>query len=91
MKYNQLGNTGMFVSEICLGTMTFGGDGFWKVVGELDQKNATAIVARSLEAGVNFLDTAASNGCRPTTSTFTRSTPPTASRPSRRRCEHWTT
>jgi aryl-alcohol dehydrogenase-like predicted oxidoreductase len=58
MRYNQLGNTGMFVSEICLGTMTFGGDGFWKVVGELDQKTATGIVARALEAGVNFLDTA---------------------------------
>jgi len=58
MKYNQLGNTGMFVSEICLGTMTFGGGGFWKVVGELDQKNATGLVARSLEAGVNFIDTA---------------------------------
>jgi len=48
----------MFVSEICLGTMTFGGGGFWKVVGELDQKNATGLVARSLEAGVNFIDTA---------------------------------
>jgi len=58
MEYNQLGNTGMFVSEICLGTMTFGGGGFWKVVGELDQKNATALVTRSLEAGVNFIDTA---------------------------------
>jgi len=58
MKYNQLGNTGLFVSEICLGTMTFGGGGFWKVVGELDQKNATALVTRSLEAGVNFIDTA---------------------------------
>jgi aryl-alcohol dehydrogenase-like predicted oxidoreductase len=59
MKYNQLGNTGLFVSEICLGTMTFGGGaGFWKVVGELDQKNATAIVSRSFEAGVNFIDTA---------------------------------
>jgi len=58
MKYNQLGNTGMFVSEICLGTMTFGGGGFWKVVGELDQKNATGLVSRSLEAGVNFIDTA---------------------------------
>ena len=58
MKYKQFGNTGMFVSEICLGTMTFGGDGFWKVVGELDQKNATGIVARALEAGVNFIDTA---------------------------------
>jgi len=58
MKYNQLGNTGLFVSEICLGTMTFGGQGMFKVVGEIDQKGATAIVARSLEAGVNFLDTA---------------------------------
>jgi len=58
MKYNQLGNTGIFVSEICLGTMTFGGGGFWKVVGELDQKNATGLVSRSLEAGVNFIDTA---------------------------------
>jgi len=59
MKYNQLGSTGMFVSEICLGTMTFGGgSGFWKVVGELDQKNATGLVSRSLEAGVNFIDTA---------------------------------
>jgi aryl-alcohol dehydrogenase-like predicted oxidoreductase len=59
MKYNQLGNTGMFVSEVCLGTMTFGGGaGFWKVVGDLDQKNATGIVSRSLEAGVNFIDTA---------------------------------
>jgi len=58
MKYNQLGNTGLFVSEICLGTMTFGGGGFWKVVGDLDQKNATALVSRSLEADVNFIDTA---------------------------------
>jgi aryl-alcohol dehydrogenase-like predicted oxidoreductase len=58
MKYKQFGNTGLFASEICLGTMTFGGDGFWKVVGELDQKNATGIVARAVEAGVNFIDTA---------------------------------
>jgi aryl-alcohol dehydrogenase-like predicted oxidoreductase len=58
MKYNQLGNTGLFVSEICLGTMTFGGQGMFKVVGEVDQKGATALVSRSLEAGVNFLDTA---------------------------------
>lgn len=58
MKYNQLGNTGLFVSEICLGTMTFGGAGYFKVVGEVQQKEATAIVSSSLEAGVNFLDTA---------------------------------
>ena len=58
MKFNQLGNTGLFVSEICLGTMTFGGQGMFKVVGELDLKGATGLVARALEAGVNFLDTA---------------------------------
>jgi len=62
MKYNQLGNTGLFVSEICLGTMTFTGDkkpaGIWAGIGDVDQKLATQIVGRSLEAGVNFLDTA---------------------------------
>lgn len=59
MRYNRLGNTGLFVSEICLGTMTFGGgSGFWQAIGTLDQKNATGIIARSLEAGVNFIDTA---------------------------------
>ena len=59
MRYRQLGNTGMFVSEICLGTMTFGGKGsFYEHVGKLDQKDVTAIVARTLEAGVNFIDTA---------------------------------
>jgi aryl-alcohol dehydrogenase-like predicted oxidoreductase len=59
MKYNQLGNTGMFVSEICLGAMTFGGSGgIWQAIGALQQKEVTGLIARSLEAGVNFLDTA---------------------------------
>jgi aryl-alcohol dehydrogenase-like predicted oxidoreductase len=58
LKYNQLGNTGLFVSEICLGAMTFGGQGMFKIVGEVDQKGATGLVARSVEAGVNFFDTA---------------------------------
>ena len=58
MNYNQLGQTGLYVSEICLGTMTFGGQGMFKIVGEVDQKGASEIVARSLAAGVNFLDTA---------------------------------
>jgi aryl-alcohol dehydrogenase-like predicted oxidoreductase len=59
MRYRQLGNTGMFVSEICLGTMTFGGQGaFFEHVGKLGQKDVTGIVARALEAGVNFIDTA---------------------------------
>ncbi|MDB5459676.1 MAG: aldo/keto reductase [Caulobacteraceae bacterium] len=61
MKYNQLGRTGLFVSEICLGTMTFGGSaeaGFWKAIGELQQDEVDAIVGRALAAGVNFIDTA---------------------------------
>jgi aryl-alcohol dehydrogenase-like predicted oxidoreductase len=59
MKYRPLGRTGQFVSEICLGTMTFsGGAGYWRAVGTVEQKGATALVARALEAGVNFIDTA---------------------------------
>jgi len=59
MKYNQLGRTGLFVSEICLGTMTFGGhNAFYQTFGKLEQKEVTTIVARALEAGVNLIDTA---------------------------------
>jgi aryl-alcohol dehydrogenase-like predicted oxidoreductase len=58
MRYKMLGNTGFFVSEICLGTMTFGGKGFFEAVGKVDQETATALVSRALEAGVNFIDTA---------------------------------
>jgi aryl-alcohol dehydrogenase-like predicted oxidoreductase len=59
MKYNQLGHTGLFVSEICLGTMTFGGhNAFYQTFGQLGQKEVTALVARALEAGVNIIDTA---------------------------------
>jgi aryl-alcohol dehydrogenase-like predicted oxidoreductase len=61
MKYKQLGRTGLYVSEIALGTMTFGGNedaGFWKVIGALPQADVDAIVDRALKAGVNFIDTA---------------------------------
>ncbi len=59
MKYNQLGNTGMFVSEICLGAMTFSqGNTRFAAVGSMDQASATNLVKKSLEAGVNFIDTA---------------------------------
>jgi aryl-alcohol dehydrogenase-like predicted oxidoreductase len=58
MKHRPLGRTGLYVSEICLGTMTFGGQGWWKAVGEVDQGNANALVERALSAGVNFIDTA---------------------------------
>ncbi|AHF93646.1 aldo/keto reductase [Opitutaceae bacterium TAV5] len=58
MKYKPLGNTGLLVSEICLGTMTFGGRGFWTAIGTLDQSVADGIVARALDSGINFIDTA---------------------------------
>ena len=59
MKYNQLGRSGLFVSEICLGTMTFSGENFFGgVIGTLDQKASTRLVERSIAAGVNFIDTA---------------------------------
>jgi aryl-alcohol dehydrogenase-like predicted oxidoreductase len=59
MLYSQLGNTGTFVSRICFGTMTFGGAGtIYQAIGGLTQENADALVSQSLDAGVNFFDTA---------------------------------
>ena len=72
MKYKQLGRTGLFVSEICLGTMTFGAskDGTWgnmsgfdaeavdRAMGALDQPIVDRIMASAFAAGVNFIDTA---------------------------------
>ena len=59
MKYRALADTGVFVSELCLGTMTFGGRGqIWQAIGGLDEASADAIVGRALDAGINFIDTA---------------------------------
>lgn len=58
MKYRLLGHTGLYVSEMCLGAMTFGGDGFWKVMGGLDQAAVNELVKHSCDAGINFIDTA---------------------------------
>ncbi len=59
MKYRLLADTGVFVSELCLGTMTFGGRGqIWEMIGGIDQQAADAIVHRALDAGINFVDTA---------------------------------
>ena len=59
MQYNQLGNTGTYVSRLCLGTMTFGGKGtMYAALGGLDQKEAEVLVNQALDAGVNFIDTA---------------------------------
>lgn len=58
MKYNLLGNTGLKVSELCLGTMTFGGRGMWTAIGTLPQEQANELVKMSVDAGINFIDTA---------------------------------
>src|SRR5580700_3261214 len=59
MKYRQLADTGVFVSELCLGAMTFGGVGqIWEAIGGLDQTAADGIVQRALDGGINFVDTA---------------------------------
>ena len=59
MRYKKLGRTGLLVSEICLGTMTFGSSGgMWSFMGSLEQKDADELVKNSFDAGVNFFDTA---------------------------------
>jgi len=58
MKYRLLGQTGLYVSELCLGTMTYGSAGFWEVMGGLGQEEVTAQVKYAFEQGVNFIDTA---------------------------------
>jgi aryl-alcohol dehydrogenase-like predicted oxidoreductase len=58
MKYNQLGNTGILVSELCLGCMTFGGQGFWKAIGNLPQNEVDILVKTAIDSGINFIDTA---------------------------------
>jgi aryl-alcohol dehydrogenase-like predicted oxidoreductase len=59
MKYHTLGRTGLLVSEICLGTMTFAaGEGMWKPISGVEQDLADKILKDSFDAGVNFVDTA---------------------------------
>lgn len=59
MRYRPLGPSGLLVSELCLGTMTFGGsDGIWGQIGQLGQDEADQLVRTALDAGINFVDTA---------------------------------
>ncbi len=58
MRYRLLGKTGIYVSELCLGTMTFGGKGYWEVIGKLSPSESEVLVGTALDAGVNFIDTA---------------------------------
>jgi aryl-alcohol dehydrogenase-like predicted oxidoreductase len=58
MKYNQLGNTGVLVSELCLGAMTFGGRGYWEAIGKVPQEEVNELVKTAIDQGINFIDTA---------------------------------
>jgi aryl-alcohol dehydrogenase-like predicted oxidoreductase len=59
MRHHVLGKTGLFVSELCLGTMTFGGaDGMWGKIGQLQQGEAETLIGAALDSGINFIDTA---------------------------------
>ena len=59
MKYHTLGHTGLLVSELCLGTMTFAtAEGMWKPIAGVDQNTADQLLKTSFDAGVNFVDTA---------------------------------
>lgn len=59
MRYNLLGRTGLLVSELCLGTMTFGGtDEFWGKIGQLRTDAVNGILRAAIDGGINFIDTA---------------------------------
>jgi aryl-alcohol dehydrogenase-like predicted oxidoreductase len=58
MKYNFFGNTGLLVSELCFGTMTFGGKGFWENIGKVQQKEVNDLMKVVVDSGINFIDTA---------------------------------
>ena len=59
MRHRPFGRTGLFVSELCLGTMTFGGgEGIWQQIGALQQSDAERLVGTAIDGGINFIDTA---------------------------------
>src|ERR1700688_3774885 len=59
MDYATLGNTGLLVSKLCFGTMTFGdGRGLFKAISTVDQAGADELVKASFDGGTNFLGTA---------------------------------
>jgi len=58
VRYHLLGRTGLYVSELCLGTMTFGGKGHWQNIGRLQLEAVATLVRKSFDAGINFIDTA---------------------------------
>ena len=59
MRMKKFGNTGLVVSELCLGAMTFGGsDGIWAQIASVGQTAADELIRTAIDGGVNFFDTA---------------------------------
>ena len=58
MHYRTLGRSGLKVSQLTLGTMTFGGEGAMAKVGNTDVQDARGMIDRAIDAGVNIFDTA---------------------------------
>ena len=59
MQYARLGETGLIVSRLALGSMTFGsGHGIFASVAKVDQKGANDLVARAIDGGINFFNSA---------------------------------
>jgi len=60
MKFNYVGDTGLMVSELCFGTMTFGGvdAGTWSQIASVPQKEVNQMLKAVFDAGINFIDTA---------------------------------
>lgn len=58
MNYRRMGNSGLMVSEICFGVMTFTANKGWKHVGKIEQKEADRLIKIALDEGINIFDTA---------------------------------
>ncbi|MGE0742377.1 MAG: aldo/keto reductase [Hyphomonadaceae bacterium] len=58
MQYAKLGDTGLIVSRLCMGVMTFGVNTVNAALGKVDQDGATKMVDAAIEAGINFFDSA---------------------------------
>lgn len=58
MKYKTLGDTGLLVSTLCFGAMTFGAQGLFKFIGGTQQDEADQLIKKCVDSGINFFDTA---------------------------------
>ena len=58
MKMRLLGNSGLKVTELCFGTMTFGGTSYWRTIGKQTQQEADRLIQIAIDGGINFFDTA---------------------------------